>query len=856
MTTFRNPLSISLLLLTVLLLQACAMMDGSSSPSQSKSHTTGNRWSPSLDDKPVAKAPVFELVTDGKANATIVIAKDALDTNQQAAELLQSSIEKISGAKLPIVDDTQKVAGPVIYIGRSAAVDAMNLDIPSGYSLELKEEGYLIKVTGEQIVLVGNDHRPLPAYTGSLLATVELLQRLGCRWYMPADFGASYPTSKNVSLPALDILEKPDFAVRGFWYGTAANRRKDAQLKHDMTWWQTVNRYLPYGSVIPSAGDGSIMAPFRDFETREVDGKRVRHNKFFDAHPELFAVNKDGSYNQHYICLSQPEVLERTLAHANEYFEKNPDALAFSSAPPDGAPTCECAQCTALNRHFMQKIPSNPNIQDISGSFYWFLNEIALRLEKTHPTKWVATTAYSGRIRPPENLELPANFAAHTALLAHSRHHRYDSPTWHTTERITLYRRWAKASPNIVEREYYPVFQFHLNLPQPLYETSAFNYRLIKDLGMRGSEWESRAAFMAQGLNDYIRGQLLWNINTDMDALLTDHYTRFYGAAGPVVRKFDKAVEKQLTDNLIDHHEEERIHEIYPHDFVVKVTDKTAGVEKLVADADALTKQRVQYFTWVVDHFRAYSDMRHAETTLDFKRAASLAQKMLDIEEKVDQINRTFIDTTNIAFDSRPVYGEMGANASPHGKLKQYQAKQKLIDGTNGKLVAALPVMWDFKTDPHNQGLYEQWYLPAEKMVVASTPWKKMGTTSSWEIQGLQDENARGYNGFAWYSTNVEIPAEYEGKKLTLFIGAVNNKAWVWVNDKLAGATPFHEYWMRWKYHHEIDLTDYIKPGQKNRITIRVWNDQDAGGIFRRSFIYSPNESAVAGDKAVDQNKK
>lgn len=805
-----------------------------------------SRWSPSLNDQPVAAALVFELVRDGAPRATIVIAKDALDTNQQAATLLQTSIEKISGAKLPIVDDTQPVTGAVIYIGRSKAVDAMGLTMPSGYSRALDEEGYLIKIAPQQMVLVGNDHRPLPAYTGSLLATVEVLQRLGCRWYMPGEFGASYPASKNVSLPALDILEKPDFAVRGFWYGTASERRRDKQLKEDMITWQTVNRFLPYGSVIPSATDGSLMHAFRDFENREVNGKTVRHNKYFDAHPDFFAIKKDGTHDEHYICVAQPGVLARTLAYVEEYFEKNPDALAFAIAPPDGAPTCECADCTALNQHFMQKIPADPNIQDISGSFYWFLNEVALRVEKSHPSKWVATTAYSGRIRPPENLTLPSNFAAHTALLAHSRHHRYDSPTWHTTERLALYRRWTKMSPNIVEREYYPVFQFHLNLPQPLYEASAYNYKLIKQMGMRGAEWESRTAFMAQGANDYIRGQLLWNVDTDINTLLTDYYTRFYGEAGSVVRAFDQAVEKQLTDNLIDHHEEERIHEIYPHAFVVKVTDKTAGVEKRVANASPLIQQRVQYFKWVVAHFRVYSDMREAEAALNFKQAATLAQKMIDIENEVDQINHTFIDTTNVGLDARKVYGEMGANGSPQGKLKQYLAKQKLIDGTKGTLVTALPVMWDFTTDPYNNGLFEQWYLPAATNPSKSPSWKKMSTTSSWEIQGLQDDQARGYNGYAWYQTTATIPAEYEGKKLTLFIGAVNNKAWVWVNDKLAGSVPFHEYWMRWKYHHEIDLTDYLKAGQTNTITIRVWNDQDAGGIFRRCFIYAPNETATA----------
>src|SRR5690606_30756007 len=134
---------------------------------------------------------------------------------------------------------------------------------------------------------------PAPAYKGSLFAVVEVLQRLGCRWYFPGAFGEVYPTSADVSLPHLDERVKPSLAVRGFWYGVAREWRKDEALQRQMRRWQTLNRYLPYGEVLPSAGDGSIMQPFREWVYQEVDGERVRVNRVFQEHPEYFALNKD-----------------------------------------------------------------------------------------------------------------------------------------------------------------------------------------------------------------------------------------------------------------------------------------------------------------------------------------------------------------------------------------------------------------------------------------------------------------------------------------------------------------------------------------------------------------------------------
>src|SRR5690606_37448126 len=131
---------------------------------------------------------------------------------------------------------------------------------------------------------------------------------------------------------------KPSLAVRGFWYGVAAHRRRDKTLNDDMRQWMARNRYLPYGEVLPSASDGSIMTPFRDYETRTIDGKEVRVNRMFERHPEYFALKKDGTRDELYVGLSTPAVLDVTTAYVDEYFQKNPNSISFPSSPPDGAP--------------------------------------------------------------------------------------------------------------------------------------------------------------------------------------------------------------------------------------------------------------------------------------------------------------------------------------------------------------------------------------------------------------------------------------------------------------------------------------------------------------------------------------
>ncbi|NLF23064.1 MAG: DUF4838 domain-containing protein, partial [Lentisphaerae bacterium] len=500
-----------------------------------------------------------------------------------------------------------------------------------------------------------------------------------------------------------------------------------------------------------------------------------------------------------------------------------------------------CADCRFHNYNLMQKEPYNTAIQDISEGFYRFLNQVAVAVEKEFPGKWITSTAYSGRTRPPMATRLNGNISLHLAFLGYPQHHRLDFPGWMTQEKATLLRRWAKVNPYMVERQYYPAFQFHCNIAMPLHRVHAFNIRQLKEMGLAGAEWEGRAAFKTGLLNYYVLGRMLWDVNTDIDALLDEHNRLFYGPAAVPVGAFFDGVEKLLAEAQVEYHEEERLHEIFPHEAVVKLTDALGDIEALAADADAATRTRVRFARLQADHLRAYSDMRQAEAELDFAAAADLAQRMIDMEREFDAINPALVDTVMAKYDGGKMYGELGANASARGKLRQYRAKQEMIAGPRGDLVAALPVTWSFRTDPDNDGLVAGWFDPG-----AGSGWKPIDTTRCWEAQGYQDDTTlRGYNGLAWYRTSFTVPASFKGRRIRLFIGGINNQGWCWVNGAIADQIPHHAGYMRWRYHHEIDITDQVRFDAPNELTIRVLNDDSFGGLFRRSFVYAARPDAT-----------
>jgi hypothetical protein len=69
----------------------------------------------------------------------------------------------------------------------------------------------------------------------------------------------------------------------------------------------------------------------------------------------------------------------------------------------------------------------------------------------------------------------------------------------------------------------------------------------------------------------------------------------------------------------------------------------------------------------------------------------------------------------------------------------------------------------------------------------------------------------------------------------------VVNEAWVWVNGQYAGHRPYQAPWSR-PQSVELDLSPFLRLGQRNQITFRVLNNIEvfgASGIYERMFLYS-----------------
>jgi hypothetical protein len=364
------------------------------------------------------------LVENGQPRAEIIISDKPTRTQRVAAHEFRQQIEKISGAKLPIVTQPSGKAVKV-FIGASAhspvkaeglkegayriatGADWMALigddadfepvgpfarnngDIPRAqaewetivgapYGLPnpgLYKHRTKITMDGETLEVWGLDER------GSFNAVSGFLQKLGARWFLPGELGEVLPAMKTIELPKLDETVKPDFALRQFNF-----------------------RFATCG---PDSALWAMRLGIRNDERLQIAhgmANMTNRQAVFDAHPEWFAIYggkpdfKAGD-SKCQLCYSNDELFRETVRYARALLDTF-QLESVSIMPPDGYTSiCQCERCKGKDS------PERIERGLLSDYVWDFVNRVAKEVGKTHPNAKVLNCAYGVYTLPPLKID-------------------------------------------------------------------------------------------------------------------------------------------------------------------------------------------------------------------------------------------------------------------------------------------------------------------------------------------------------------------------------------------------------------------------------------------------------------------
>lgn len=167
-------------------------------------------------EEPVEE-PMKYLVQEGKSDYGVVIAQNASEPIELAANELVSFVSEVTGVNLPVKRDSEVSYGEgtkVISIGKNSLSNRAGLTRIT--ATEVNTDGFVFKNVGEMIFINGYCDR------GALYGTYHFIEKyLGVKFLTS---NATYiPEKKDVLIEKnLDILEKPAFEIRHLYSQTTS----------------------------------------------------------------------------------------------------------------------------------------------------------------------------------------------------------------------------------------------------------------------------------------------------------------------------------------------------------------------------------------------------------------------------------------------------------------------------------------------------------------------------------------------------------------------------------------------------------------------------------------------------------
>ena len=769
------------------------------------------------------------IVRDGRAQSVIVTAESPSATAQHAASELQHFIEVMSGAKLSIQTDAATVpAGQIaLAVGRSRLTAGM--DIPAGEDRDRSREGFVLKTLSDRIVLAGNEDAN---YHGTEYAVYDFLERLGCRWYYPGDYGQVVPKQSTIIVPPLDVAETPSFVVRNIWNSGWASGAEGfgAWLLRNKG---TDHRHFAF------PGDGSIvgLAP---------------PAKYAKEFPEIYALGKDGKRHDEttaghetMLCTTNPKTVEIAAETIRAFFREHPEANSYAFSPPDNNAMCYCPPCLARMHDFQ----SYAGYESISDPFFNFANNVAWEVTKDFPDKYIVAMSYYSRVTPPEGLEQPwnPNIIVQSAQLWVSavRPIETDDDIFAKRQLSTI-QAWSRQAKKLLIYDYDP----HADLSRmPYWRSHAIgrDMKLYKRHGVIGFTTEGQPTYFRTGLNYYVRARCMWDVDTDVDALLDDYYRSFFGPAAGPMRRFGTEIESMLQatpDHLAWRSDYADWSPTFP-------PARVAALGKLLDKAEALADgpevaRRISLYrilhTYMTTLLHIFELKHHGQYAQALKQCDMLAAL---VEEAQTLQPGLMPDDPGWVLDRGS-----GLNA-----IKWHLTKQvERTDGVHGELLGIAPVQAGFRADSGDVGIFEQWQHPE---VAATVKWSPIDLRKDWGLNGFRDREMAIFDGYGWYQIAFPVDAPSAGRA-QLVVPLVNaKKLWIWVNGALvySPTTPLVEptapaangaaqqYAKRGNIWLGVDVQDHIKPATENVFTFRmtgssVWTRQR--GICERPYVWAP----------------
>jgi hypothetical protein len=461
---------------------------------------------------PCGRAFVF--VDRGRPAARIEIPEGAGEIERRAADILRTSILKMSGVDLPVHEAREPGKPGIAAIGFPAR------DLPpiAASSLDaLRRDGFLITVSTGNLYIESGGGR------GLIYGVVHLLEKyFGCRRYSPA--AEVFPRGDDLAVGCLFEADSPVNEVR-------LVNGEFAQDPDYRDWMRLSDLNELYGT---------------GFYVHTL-GRLLPWQTYFADHPEYFAL-MNGKRIIDQPCLTRPEVFDIVAARLREAIASEPDKTIWSVSQNDNPSYCRCPDCLKVIEE--EGSPAGPILR--------FVNRVAALF----PDKTISTLAYQYS-RPAPRLTRPAPNVEIMLCTIELNRGRPIAEDPASASFVRDIEDWSRICGSLYLWDYTVNFSHHVS-PFPNLHVLQPNIRFFVDHGVRKhfQQTNTGPGHEFSELKAYLLARLLWDPRTDIDAVRDDFLDGFYGRAGLYIGRYIRSLARALarTGAALDIYEPPAVH--------------------------------------------------------------------------------------------------------------------------------------------------------------------------------------------------------------------------------------------------------------------------------------------------------
>jgi hypothetical protein len=465
------------------------------------------------------------LADNGQSSYRIVTPAAAIPSERYAAKELQRYLEKITGAKLPIVTDAEPAVSQEILLGDNARLRQLE---PTLDFKKLGPDGFSLRSDAQRLIIAGGKPR------GTLYGVYALLEeKLGVRWFTP-DLEVT-PQTNRLELASLNETQVPPLEYREvFWSEMLHDADFAARHRLNGNHYQFTDKH---------GGRFAVYFPF----VHSLDS--LIPPDLFKEHPEYFPLI-EGQRKSGYVqrCLSNPGVLKLAKSRVRQWITDHPEASIISVSQNDTGNWCQCEQCKALDDQ-----EGSP-----AASLLRFVNAVAQDIEGDYPNVRIDTLAYQYTRKPPKTLRPRHNVIIRLCSIECCFAHPLETcPAQENRRFRDDILAWQPVAPLLYVWDYTPNFA-NYQQPFPNFDALQPNVRFFVGHGVKGlfeqGNYSPGGAGEMEPLRAYLLAELLWNPEADVRKLTDEFLEAYYGKAAPNLRAYLELLERQVRDGQTHAH--------------------------------------------------------------------------------------------------------------------------------------------------------------------------------------------------------------------------------------------------------------------------------------------------------------